>query len=305
MSFCKNCGIKLDDDAKFCPSCGAPVVGTHQSRGGEKESSPVGYIIIGVVVILSIVGYLYYYQVNKNIDVKIKNKKVLIKMVPEIVYVKGGTFYMGSNDGESDEKPIHKVIMSDFYIGKYEVTFEEYEKFCESTRREKPDDNGWGRGKRPVINVCWYDAVEYCKWLSEETGKKYRLPTEAEWEYASKGGLKSAVYKYSGSNNIDEVAWYDGNSGDKTHPVGTKQPNELGIYDMSGNVWEWCSDWYDEDYYSKSPSTDPKGPSSGEYRVFRGGGWYNSSVNCRSALRGRSLPDYMGDGDGFRCVQEK
>jgi len=223
----------------------------------------------------------------------------------DIVFVKGGTFDMGSNDGELDEKPIHEVTISDFYIGKYEVTFEGYDRFCEATGKEKPDDKGWGRGNRPVINVNWFDAVTYCEWLSKETGQKFRLPTEAEWEYAARGGNKSKGYVYSGSNNIDKVAWYRNNSSNRTHEIGIKQPNELGVYDMSGNVWEWCSDWYDEHYYSKSPSDDPKGPSNGTNRVLRGGSWHLDDNYCRSANRVGSVPDFTFVDLGFRCVQDK
>ena len=217
-----------------------------------------------------------------------KNKSVYYKNLPVpegMVYVKGGWFEMGSNNGGSEEKPVHRVYVDDFYISKYEVTFAEYDRFCEATGRSKPDDMGWGRGNRSVIFVSWYDAVEYCNWLSRQTGKHYRLPTEAEWEYAARGGNKSRGYKYSGSDNINRVAWYDGNSNDRTHPVGTKQPNELGIYDMSGNLWEWCSDWYDSDYYSRSPERNPKGPTSGNSRVLRGGSWDFDVSYCRVANR--------------------
>jgi len=216
-----------------------------------------------------------------------------------MVFVQGGTFQMGSNDGGSDEKPIHSVTLSDYYISKYEVTFAEYDKFCESTGRTKPSDYGWGRGNRPVINVSWNDAAAYCTWAGG------RLPTEAEWEYAAKGGASATLsHQYSGSANIDEVAWYSSNSGSKTHEVGIKQPNELGIYDMSGNVWEWCNDWYDENYYKDSPKTNPQGPSSGTYRVLRGGSWNNAYNNCRSADRNRSNPTGAFINYGFRFVQD-
>lgn len=153
----------------------------------------------------------------------------------------------------------------------------------------------------PVEQVSWEEAQEFIRKLNRMTGKNYRLPTEAEWEYAARGGSKSHGYKYSGSNSIGDVAWYEGNSGDKTHPVGQKQPNELGLYDMSGNVFEWCSDRYGG--YSSSAQNNPKGPSNGSsLRVCRGGGWYFSSRYCRVSYR---LSRYPGDCSyslGFRVV---
>lgn len=175
----------------------------------------------------------------------------------------------------------------------------------------------------PLIEVTWYGAVEYCNWLSDQAGltkvytiyigavdcdwdaNGYRLPTEAEWEYAARGGNKSRGYRYSGSNTIDEVAWHDGNSGDETHPVGQKRPNELGIHDMSGNVWEWCWDWYDSDYYSESPTNNPTGPSSGSYRVLRGGGWHSNAGYCRAATRSHINPTIGSTYSGFRFLRTK
>ncbi|MGV8136004.1 MAG: formylglycine-generating enzyme family protein [Mangrovibacterium sp.] len=220
----------------------------------------------------------------------------------DMVAVQGGTFSMGSNEGGDDEKPAHRVTVSDFYMGKYGVTFVQYDAYCEAAGKSKPDDEGFGRGNRPVINVSWNDAVAYCRWLSQKTGKTYRLPTEAEWEYAARGGNKSRGYKYPGSNTIDNVGWYRENSGHETHPVGQKQPNELGIYDMGGNVWEWCSDWHDESYYGGSPQNNPTGPLSGSDRVLRGGSWYVNATFCRVSFRYYYDP---GDGSydyGFRLV---
>ena len=220
------------------------------------------------------------------------------------VFVQGGTFQMGSNDGDSDEKPVHTVTVSSFYISKYEVTFAEYDKFCDATGRSKPDDEGWGRGNRPVINVSWNDATAYCQWLSQQTGQTYRLPTEAEWEYAARGGVETrqgVSLKYAGSNDIGEVAWDWYNSGDKTHPVGTKSPNSLGIYDMSGNVWEWCNDWYDS--YPSSSQTNPTGASSGSSRVVRGGSWNNIAAGCRVALRNLYTPTSSYFYIGFRVAR--
>jgi formylglycine-generating enzyme required for sulfatase activity len=151
----------------------------------------------------------------------------------------------------------------------------------------------------PVIHVSWNDAVAYAQWLSRKTGKTWRLPSEAEWEFAAKGGSATT---YSGSNSIDEVAWYSSNSGGKTQPVGQKKPNGYGLYDMTGNVWEWCADWYSSDYYKSSPSSNPQGPNSGSHRVYRGGSWYINAEYCRVANRNGSAPDYRGHDIGFRLV---
>jgi len=225
-----------------------------------------------------------------------------IVSVPNIdmVFVKGGTFKMGDNSIGRRGGLVHNVTISDFFISKTEVTFEQYDTFCKHTGRGKPNDRGWGRGDRPVIKVSWHDAVAYCEWMSIQTGKTFRLPTEAEWEYAARGGNKSKGYIYSGSNNINTVGWYASNSNRKTHPVAQKQPNELGIYDMTGNVWEWCSDWYGENYYSLSPKNDPKGPNSGQNRTLRGGSRGSDSGGNQIAFRNWSYPTY--ESYGFRVV---
>ncbi len=152
----------------------------------------------------------------------------------------------------------------------------------------------------PMYYVNWEEAQEFCKKLSQLTGKTYVLPTEAQWEYAARGGVKSRGYKYSGSNTIGNVAWYSDNNSRSTHPVATKQPNELGLYDMSGNVWEWCSDW--KDYYSSESQSNPTGPSTGVYRVLRGGSWINDAGNCRVSSRYDNYPSRRGINFGFRVV---
>ncbi len=235
----------------------------------------------------------------------------------EMVYVEGGTFQMGSNDSEAydNEKPVHTVTVNDFYIGKYEITNIQYCEFLNAEGNQTEGVDTWldisdedcqieirndvfypknGKDDYPVIEVTWYGAKRFCEWAGG------RLPTEAEWEYAARGGNESENYKYSGSNNIDEVAWYGNNSNDETHNVGTKTPNELGIYDMSGNVWEWCSDWYGSNYYSNSPTENPTGTTSSSYRVLRGGSWNSNAERCRPANRSRSTPDNSYNYLGFR-----
>ncbi len=262
-----------------------------------------------------------YRQDSRESEIKTSNGD-------ELIYVEGGNFIMGDTwgDGYSDEKPTHKVELTyDFYVGQYPVTFEEYDRYCKETGATKPYDLDWGRGRRPVISVSWFDAIGYCDWLSDVEGlaraydnagnlidsrgnetidpskvKGYRLLTEAEWEYAARGGKKSRRNKYAGSNNPDEVAWYDSNSGSKTHEVGQKKRNELGLYDMSGNVYEWCSDWYGS--YSSSAQTNPYN-DSGSYRVDRGGGCYNDATYTRVAIRYYYSPTYTNLNLGFRIAR--
>lgn len=207
-----------------------------------------------------------------------------------MVPVQGGTFQMGSNEGY-DEKPVHSVTLSSYYIGQTEVTQALWKAVMGSNPSELKGDN------LPVETVSWDDCQSFITKLNHLTGEHFRLPTEAEWEFAAKGGRQSRGFEYSGSNTIGDVAWHYGNSGSKTHPVATKSPNELGIYDMSGNVWEWCQDWKGD--YSSGSQINPTGPTSGFYRVFRGGSWYESG---RSADRGINTPGYRGNGIGLRLV---
>ncbi len=204
-----------------------------------------------------------------------------------MAWLPGGVFQMGQDDNSwDDEKPAHEVEVSAFSIGQYPVTFEEYDKFCEDTHREKPSDSSWGRGTRPVINLSWEDAAAYCKWLSEQTGEHYRLLMEAEWEYACRA-TSSTCYCYGDDEQrLGEYAWYSKNSEGKTHPVREKLPNTWQLYDMHGNVWEWVQDWYDQNYYKVSPRENPSGPESGAIRVVRGGSWLSVAGDCRSAYRG-------------------
>jgi len=254
--------------------------------------------------------------------------------IGETVKVEAGSFTMGDEFGDLWHvcRPVHQVMLTyDFYMGKYEVSFDEYDAFCEATGRSKPDDKGWGRGQRPVINVSWWDAIAYCNWVSEREGLPVayrllgetdegqmldangnvttditqvvgcRLPTEAEWEYAARGGKHHSPYQYSGSDNVDDVAWYSGNSVNKSQEVGQKIPNALNIYDMSGNVWEWCSDWWYE--YTETPKINPYNSTAGSNRMVRGGSWVHDAVFSRVASRGHADPSGTEIIIGFRIAR--
>ena len=267
-------------------------------------------------------------------------KKTTEPEIPSIdgmVYVPGGTFTMGDTRGQgsSDELPTHSVTLNSFLIGKYQVTQGEYQAVMGSNPA-----SSYGVGSNyPVYYVSWYDAITYCNLRSINEGltpvysisgstnpanwgsipssdnatwnaaicnwnaNGYRLPTEAEWEYAARGATNSPDYLYSGSDTIGNVAWYDGNSGSGTHPVGGKAANGLEIYDMSGNVYEWCWDWYDASYYSSRASNNPKGPASGSYRVLRGGSWGSNDYFCRVAFRFNYSPASRSYYIGFRVCR--
>ena len=225
---------------------------------------------------------------------------VLQNLINNMIYVEGGTFMMGAtseqgSDAYDWEKPAHQVTLSSFSICKYEVTQEEWEAVMGS------NPSSFKGMKLPVEQVSWDDCQTFIRKLNQMTGKQFRLPTEAEWEYAARGGSKSRGYKYAGGNDLGSVAWYSGYSGRKTHDVGQKQPNELGLYDMSGNVWEWCQDWYGD--YSSSSQTNPKGPSSGSSRVRRGGSWVSNARICRVSYRSYDTPDYRDFILGLRLAQ--
>ena len=214
---------------------------------------------------------------------------------PEMIFVEGGTFQMGSNSDESDEHPVHSVTLSAFNIGKYEVTQAQWTAIMGNN-----PSNFKGCDDCPVETVSWDDVQDFIRKLNAQTGKNYRLPTEAEWEYAANGGKSSKGFTYSGSNDLNAVAWNTDNSGSKTHTVGGKQANELVIYDMSGNVSEWCSDWYGA--YNSYSETNPTGASSGHGRVRRGGSWNGYANPCRTANRSGSYPYGKYNRNGFRLV---
>ena len=241
----------------------------------------------------------------------------------KFVLVEGGTYKMGTDKVvEAVEGPPHDVTVKSFWLAKTEMTFEDYDKFCYDTKRDTLGSIGWGRGKQPAIWVSWNDAIAYCNWLSGkeklskcykidtaghvtylDTAKGYRLPTEAEWEFAARGGNKSKGTTYAGSENINDGVWYASNSNGRAHAVAEKAPNELGLYDMNGNVWEWLWDIYDGSYYRTSPADNPEGPATGPYRVMRGGAFYNNANYARVFTRQNSYVVFRQNSVGFRIAR--
>jgi sulfatase modifying factor 1 len=243
----------------------------------------------------------------------------------EMVRVEAGSFVMGWADGPRDERPAHEVLLTkSFTVARYTVTFEQYDVYCEDVGKPVVDGGGWGRGDRPIFGLNYYDALAYCNWLSEREGlapcygegrqglkwdraaNGYRLPTEAEWEYAARGGSFSLGYLYAGGDDPDAVAWYADNSAGRPHPVGQKAPNELGLYDMSGNVWEFCWDRYAWNFYlyADTPSVDPKGfhPLDHPNVVLRGGSFSSGADALRATARGYDVPVSRGE-YGMRLVR--
>lgn len=233
------------------------------------------------------------------------NLTAIEKPLIEWADIPAGSFLIGSPSNETernDDEHQVKVHLDSFRMSRHEITFAQYDLFCEATGREKPHDNGWGRGNRPVINVSWHDAKAFAEWMGA------RLPTEAEWEYACRAGtttpfntgenLTTQQANYNGKNPYDDFP--EGEYRRQTIPVGSFEPNAWGLYDMHGNVWEWCSDWYSA--YPKKEHTNPQGPETGNSRVFRGGGWYSAAMMCRSARRYNLNPDFSYNFIGFRIV---
>lgn len=244
-------------------------------------------------------------QIQSNSNRSFTVKGVTFKMI----FVKGGTFMMGAtyeqgSDAESDEKPAHKVTLSDYCIGETEVTQALWKAVMGSNPSRFQGDG------RPVERVSWDDSQTFIRKLNAATegqrleGREFRLPTEAEWEFAARGGNLSIIpdTKYSGVNNLVYVAWYGDNSNGETHPVAKKSPNELGLYDMSGNVWEWCQDWYDENYYGKSPKNNPCNNTESSFRVDRGGCWGSRAAYCRVSGRNSFSPGFKDFSIGLRLA---
>ena len=218
----------------------------------------------------------------------------------EMVFVQGGAFKMGFNLGAEDELPIHEVQLDDFYIGKYEVTQQQWRMIMDQDTNKRYFE---GCDSCPVERVSWYNVQEFIDKLNQQTRMNYRLPTEAEWEYAARGGNLSKGYKYSGSNADVTVAWKVGNSRNRTQLIGKKKPNELGIYDMTGNVYEWCSDWYSPTWYKISPRENPAGPANGTFKIMRGGSWFHDYNGLRATDREFANPTYRFGYVGFRLCR--
>ncbi len=267
------------------------------SQFAEGNYWPVEF---GLKVVGSLVSGLTG-EVLEGAQPESKNRIVQVGNVRfEMVYVEGGTFQMGATEEQGEdafdrEKPVHRVTLSSYLIGKHEVT----QGLWEEVMGSNPSYNKQG-GDYPVECVSWDDCQEFIEKLNARTGMEFRLPTEAEWEYSARGGNRSKGYKYAGSNNLDEVGWYGDNSDEHTHPVGRKKPNELGLYDMSGNVFEWCQDWYGD--YSSEAQTNPTGLQSGRYRVLRGGGYWIDARYCRVSYRDSYDPGRRHGYCGLRLV---
>ena len=229
----------------------------------------------------------------------------------EMIAVEGGTFTMGAtaeqgSDVDRDESPTHQVTLSSYMIGKTEVTQELWEAVMGKSLSQIASELGnstYGEGANyPMYYVSWKDCQAFITKLNALTGKNFRLPTEAEWEFAARGGINSQGFKYSGSNTVDDVAWYFDTSSSTTHPVATKAPNELGIYDMSGSVYEWCNDWYSRSYYTSESQTNPTGPNSGSARMCRGGSWLTNARYCRVSFRFSYDPTHRSGHLGLRLA---
>ena len=337
---CRECGAKLEQKYSFCPKCGAKQIEECTKCGLEVPAGALFCPSCGEKLAEKRPDTLRSSnssnQIDKGTQEAVSSRSQHTNAYGsnmEFVYVKKGSFLIGNTDEESGIKKTMCELTYDFSMSKFPITFADYDKYCRLSGAKKPDDEGWGREQRPLINVSWFDAVGFCNWLSENDGLPkaynfygnrpdfygslldangnvttditqvvgYRLPTEAEWEYTARGGNESKSYKYAGSDNVDDVAWYKDNSWSKTQEVGKKVPNELGLYDMSGNVWEWCTDWYGD--YSSLAQTNPYNSTADSYRVIRGGSWSNLAADARVAGRGYNSPTSTYYNLGFRICR--
>ena len=251
-------------------------------------------IILTIIATILLPIYIY----AQNIANEISNS-VIQNLIDNMIHIEGGTFLMGGTAEQGSEPsdfehPIHEVTLSSFSIGKYEVTQEEWEAIMGA------NPSRYSGARHPVEQVSYRDCYRFIRKLNKLTGLKFRLPTEAEWEFAARGGNQSNRYKYAGGNDITKVAWMSEDSSDGTHDVGLKEPNELGLFDMSGNVWEWCSDMFGG--YSEATQTNPKGAGRSSFYVFRGGSWANESWYCRVSVRYGNLPRIRSVNLGLRLA---
>ncbi|HTA77099.1 MAG TPA: formylglycine-generating enzyme family protein [bacterium] len=337
MKQCYLCGRKNENNAQYCQGCGRPLPAKVLNTG-MAPSTRIAIVVI--ILLLGVIGYLLtsrpeilHMAMNPTpeptrhtpssvaslitppaaIPSPIIHKKPTAKFIKaplapikspsaapnEMVLIPAGEFTMGSPEGTGldNEHPAHQVYLDAFYIDKNLVTYDQYDKFCEKTGMRRPDDEGWGRGNRPVVGISWDEATAYASWAGK------RLPTEAEYEKAARGGTNSLYFFGDFNMLLDDYVWYGGNAEGKSHPVGQKKPNPYGLYDMLGNVAEWCTDWYGEDYYAASPAKNPKGPDQGTERVLRGGSWWDTADFLRCAKRAATAPGHIYTTNGFRCAK--
>ena len=296
--------------------------GSEEATARREKKHGIGRAVtLAIAVALVAVGSLWITARGRG-PVPGKNARVA-GLSLHLVWVGDGSFQMGSHDGDNDEQPVRTVrITRGYWIGKMEVTNRQYQRFIRKAKYNgQPDADGDyminfnggskmpTKNRHPAVWVSWQNAVAFCKWLTERerragrlpAGYVYRLPTEAEWESAARGGKATLGYTHSGGRDVNASVWHKGNSGGATHPVGTKAANELGIHDMNGNVWEWCHDWY-QGNYSGLEVTDPAGPEIGDFRVLRGCGWNDEVRHCRTTYRGRLRPPVTTSFVGFRVA---
>lgn len=324
---CPECGKQISDKAATCPHCKTNIqkaIAKNQEEQRQpqkiaKSSTPLTICIITLIAVLAgiVLGWFLTRpkdnsnkpvrgaQLTKDITIQVGGLSFVMKPI------QGGTFQMGSTDyeAESDECPVHTVTLGSYYICETEVTqalWESVMRTSVSQQRDRYMPKGPLRGvgaNYPMYYINRYECQEFIQKLNNLTGKRFRLPTEAEWEYAARGGNQGSTYKYAGSSSLDNAAWYSYNSSESSHPVKSKSPNSLCLYDMSGNVWEWCNDGYDSNYYSYSPSNNPQ-CGGGQYSVVRGGSWYSQASFCRVSKRHKLKPEQRDSCYGFRLVME-
>ena len=285
---CPVCDQQVEINQSFCPNCGWAFIPFHSSKLDEKR------MVLSKKIWMNKAVSSTLNQITNN-----SLSPCIASLIDNMVKVEGGSFMMGATkeqgeDAFGDESPAHKVTLSTYYIGRFPVTQEEWQAVMDN------NPSHFEGLDKPVDSINWLDCQNFIKKLNEITGLSFRLPTEAEWEYAARGGKKSKRYKYSGGNILEQVGWFDENSNEMSHPVGQKSPNELGLYDMSGNIWEWVQDWKGE--YTSDEQENPKGPLNGTERVCRGGGWNRERDRARVSYRGDDEPNLHYCSLGFRIA---